>query len=267
MNPLKYWTPKGFEVSYHHSLKKRINQTYTISENGGSNLSTYTYNELGFRGDSINKKGFKVMSIGDSMTEGMGVNDNETWPHQFSKLIPNGVDFNFGFRGRSSDYVSRCLLTYYDLVKPDLVLIMYPPSHRRDVFTKDGGIEPFTPIREWGYMKETEDGKKIQKYLTELQHDNEDFINWYKNHQLIKLFLESKKCNWIWTDWLGMIKDYHEFNRFDGNYNYFIDIGADKKHPGSVHNHIYSTNLYKHIYKNFRSYLPTDAESLIKSII
>jgi len=264
MKSLEFWTVEGFEVSSNYSLKIRANQTYTISKDG--NLCTYTYNELGFRGDSINKKGFRIMSIGDSMTEGMGVNDNETWSHQLCKLIPNAVDLNFGFGGRSCDYVSRCLLTYYNLVKPDLVLIMYPPTHRRDVYTKDGRIEPFTPIDEWGYMKETEDGKRIQKLKTELQNDNEDFINWYKNHLLIKYFLESKGCNWLWTDWQGRLKDYSEFNRFHGNYNYFIDIGADGKHPGKNHNFTYSTILYKHIYNNFKNYLPDNID-IIKSTL
>ncbi len=268
MKPLEYWRPETFEISsYKFQLQERKGKTYTTSGSDNTGLCNYTYNELGFRGDSIQKKGFRVMSIGDSMTEGVGVNDNETWPHQFSKLIPNAVDLNFGFGGRSNDYVSRCLLTYYDLIKPDLVLIMYPPIHRRDIYTKDGGIEPFTPIHEWGYTNETEDGKKIQKYLTELQNDNEDFVNWYKNHQLIKYFLLSKGCNWIWTDWMGKLEDYSEFNRFHNNYNYFIDIGAEGKHPGKNHNFIYSTILYKHIYNNFKNYLPADSESLIKSII
>jgi len=241
MKPLKYWTPEGFEVSsFNRKISERKNKTYKTCGKDKTGKCVYTYNELGFRGDSIHKSGFKIMSIGCSMTEGLGVNDDETWSHQLCKHIPNAVDLNFGFGGRSNDYVSRCLLTYYNLVKPDLVLIMYPPTHRRDVYTKDGGIEPFTPIHKWGYMKETEDGKRIQKLKTELQNDNEDFINWYKNHLLIKYFLENKKCNWLWTDWPGRFKDYSEFNRFHGNYNYFIDIGGDGKHPGKNHKNSYN---------------------------
>ena len=266
MKPLEYWTPDGFEVSSHYSLKIRVNQTYTISKNGNTNSCTYTYNELGFRGDSIQKKGFRVMSIGDSMTEGLGVNDNETWSHQLCKLIPNAVDLNFGFGGRSNDYIARCLMTYYDVVKPDLVLIMYVWPHRRDVYTTDGGIEPFMSTCSWGYMEETEDGKRIQKLKAELQNDNEDFINWYKNHQLIKLFLESKGCNWLWNGCFGIPKEYREFNRFDGMYDNFIDKGVDNFHPGPQHNYQYSKVLFNHIYKNFKNYLPDSVEP-IKSIL
>ena len=100
----------------------------------------------------MKKKGFKIMSIGCSFTEGIGVNDTETWPHQFTNLIPNAVDMNFGTGGRSNDFVARCLLTYYDLIKPDLVLIMYTNPQRREIYTKDNGVEPFMPTASWGWM-------------------------------------------------------------------------------------------------------------------
>ena len=90
MKPLKYWNPEGFEISaYRPSLNKRKNQMYTTAGTDNTGECTYTYNELGFRGDSIKKEGFKVMSLGCSITEGIGVNDKETWPAQFCSQIKN----------------------------------------------------------------------------------------------------------------------------------------------------------------------------------
>jgi hypothetical protein len=267
MNPLKYWNPEGFEISsYKYSLRERVNQTYTTSGNDNTNQCTYTYNELGFRGDSIKKEGFKVMSFGCSNTEGVAVNDNETWPAQFTSLIPNGVNFNFGTGGRSNDFICRCLMSYYDLIKPDLVLIMYPSPLRREIYTKDGGIEPFMPTISWGYLKETDDGIKTQEYLTYLQNDNEDTVNWYKNHLLIKYFLESKKCNWIWNGRELKSLEYDEPNRFDGDYGKYLDLGVDNTHPGPNHNKTYVHKLYDFISKKFPQYinnLPKNIESLI----
>lgn len=249
MKPLQYWNPEGFEISsYKYSLKERVNKIYTTSGNDNTNLCTYTYNELGFRGDSIKKEGFKIMSLGCSITEGVGVNDNETWPAQFCFHIENAVNLNFGTGGRSNDFICRCLMSYYDLIKPDLVLIMYTYPHRKEFYTNDNGIEPFIPAVKWGYMEETDIGKSIQNNLSEIQNDNEDFINWYKNHMLIKLFLESKKCKWIWNGSFLNTKYLDEF-RFDGNYNNFIDFAVDTKHPGPEHNNLYANNLYNHIFK------------------
>ena len=251
MDILRYWTPSDFEISsYKWHLDDRKNKSYKTSGSDNSGLCTYTYNELGFRGDSITSNGFKVMCIGDSNTEGVGVNNDETWPYQFTKLIPNAVNHNFGMGGRSNDYISRCLIAYYDLIKPDLVLIMYTSPQRREIYTADGGVEPFMPTTSWGYLNVTDDGKHIQQSLTQLQNDNDDFINWYKNHLLIKYFLESKKCNWVWNGWMGITSDYTELNRFDGEYSNFIDLGKCGTHPGPNHNNIYAKKLYEYIYKN-----------------
>ena len=268
MKPLKYWTPAGFEIaSYKYSLKERINKTYKTSGGDNTGKCRYRYNELGFRGDSITKDGFKIMSIGCSFTEGVGVNDTETWPYQFTNLIPNGVNMNFGTGGRSNDFLVRCLLTYYDLIKPDLVLIMYTNPQRREIYTKDNGVEPFMPTASWGCLEMTEEGREIQNNLVALQNDSADFINWYKNHILIKYFLETKKCNWLWNGMFDIPKDYNEVNRFDGDYENHLDKGVDGGHPGPKHNYQYSIRLFEHIKKNFRNYLPDDLSEIKRDLI
>jgi hypothetical protein len=265
---MNYWTPETFEISsYKWNISDKINKVYKTSGSDNTGKCIYTYNELGFRGDSIHKEGFKVMSIGCSNTEGVGVNDNETWPAQFTNLIPNGVNMNFGMGGRSNDYISRCLLTYYDLIQPDLVLIMYTSPHRREVYTSNGGIEPFMTTNSWGYMEETEDGKRIQDLLTELQNENADFMNWYKNHLLIKYFLETKNCNWLWNSNFAIPKDYTEFNRFDGEYENHLDKGVDGSHPGPKHNYEYSIRLFEYIKINFINYLPNDVNKIKQNLI
>jgi hypothetical protein len=268
MKTLKFWTPEGFEIStYRYGIDSRKEQTYQTSGSDNTGLCSYTYNELGFRGDSIKKEGFKVMSLGCSNTEGVGVDNHNTWPAQFINHIPNGVDMNFGTGGRSNDFIVRCLLTYYDLIKPDLVLIMYTNPSRREIYTKDGGVEPFMPPASWGYLKDTNEGVEVQENLVSLQNDNEDFINWYKNHLLIKYFLESKKCNWLWNGFFNIPTEYDDFNRFDGNYINNIDKGVDNIHPGPRHNKEYSIRLFNHLYTNFRDYLPTDLTKPKKGLI
>lgn len=266
---MRYWTPETFETStYRWGLSERKSKTYTTSGSDNTGKCIYTYNSLGFRGDEPTKKGFKVMCIGDSNTEGVGVNNNQTWPFKISELIKDSVNHNFGMGGRSNDYIARCLLTYYDLIKPDLVLIMYTALNRREIYTAKNNIEPYIATGCWGYLAETEDGRNIQTKMTELQNDNEDFINWYKNHSLIKYFLESKKCNWLWNGWMDVPGDYQEFNRFDGDYGLpFLDLGVENAHPGPVHNSTYSAKLYSYLHKNFREYLPDGCNALEKTLI
>lgn len=248
MDILRYWTSTDFEISsYKWHLSERKNKTYTTSGSDNSGLCTYTYNELGFRGDSINTKGFKVMSLGCSLTEGVGVNDNETWPAQFCSHIHNSVNFNFGVGGRSNDFIVRCLLSYYDLIKPDLVLIMYTYSTRKEYYTQLGGVEPYIPAQSWGFLEETPEGRATQYLKDRLQNDNEDFINWYKNHLLITNFLENKKTPFIWSD--GILEtQYKDTNKFCFDYYYpYLDSGADGMHPGPNHHKFYAKNLYDYV--------------------
>jgi len=245
MESLKYWTVNGFEVSsYKWGISDRIKSIYRHSGSDQTGLCKYTYNELGFRGDSIHKNGFKIMSIGCSNTEGIGVNDNETWPAQFTSHVETGVNMNFGHGGRSNDYISRCLLTYYDLIKPDLVLIMYTEPHRREFYTKDAGIEPFHHIS-WGYFKENEVGKEEHKSSVNLSNPENDFQNWYKNHLLIKYFLQTKNCNWIWNGFF-LKTEYTEQNRFDGDYDKWLDFSVEGTHPGPKTNAEYAKKLYNY---------------------
>lgn len=259
LNPIKFWTTDSFEISsYNWGISDRINSEYNTSGNDKTKKCLYKYNELGFRGDSIHKKGFKILSIGDSNTEGVGLNYNDTWPFRFSNFFSDVVNMNFGTGGRSNDFIARCLITFFDLIKPDLVLVMYTNPQRREIYTKHNTIEPFMPTASWGYTKDTEDGQSIQKNLTELQNYSEDFINWYKNHLLIKYFLQTKKCNWLWNGWMLDEQEYTEFNRYDGNYGNFVDYGVDGVHPGPSHNRLYVKNLLNHIKLNFRDYIPVN---------
>jgi hypothetical protein len=85
---------------------------------------------------------------------------------------------------------------------------------------------------------------------------------------LIKYFLETKKCNWLWNGQFDIPKDYGEFNRFDGNYERpFLDYGVDNVHPGPRHNYQYSIRLFEHIKKNFRNYLPDNLNEIKRTLI
>jgi hypothetical protein len=262
---LKHWNFENFDVSGYDrdSLKMRKFLKTKTASNDKSGICTYTYNELGFRGDSIYKDGFKVMSIGCSYTECIGVNDDETFPYYFSKLITNGVDLNFGFGGRSNDYISRCLLTFFDVVNPNLVIITYTHSHRREYYTDTNTVEPFMPTSVWDYMEENQTGKNIHRNMVELQNDNEDTINWYKNHLLIKYFLESKKCNWIWTG-PDTPKEYTDLNKFNGDFEKLEDFAVDGIHAGPKTNKSYAHNLFNYILKNYSNFLPKELDKLAK---
>ena len=91
---------------------------------------------------------------------------------------------------------------------------------------------------------------------------NKQVICRYKNHQLIKLFLESKKCNLIWNGSL-VRSNYKDEFRYDGDFFLnVLDKGVDNKHAGPKHLKNYATKLYDHINNNFPHFLLNDKTKL-----
>ena len=246
MKALKYWTPEEFDIaSYKWSIKERFDKE--IMGNGSDKGNCYySFNEIGFRGDSPKKKGIRIMSVGCSHTEGINVHNHQTWPHLLSRKIPNGVDLNLGISGRSNDYISRTILTYTDILKPSIVLVMYTYPHRREYFRETGEIEPFHPTP-WGYFDEDMEGRKKWSNYVELINDEENIVNWYKNHQLITYYLKSKNIPFIWNGtFVGT--DYTDENRFDGDYPNLPD---EHRHATNAENEEYANTLFSYIKENF----------------
>jgi len=256
MKSMKFWTSSGFEVGNHSwRLDERRNKTFNTSGSDISETNTYTYNEMGFRGDSLYRDGFRIMSVGCSHTEGVGVSDDQTWPHYFSRQIQNGVDLNLGFGGRSNDYIARCIITLTQKIRPNLVNLMYTYPSRKEYYRYNGELEPFhmTP---WGYFKEDSEGKEEYKSITRITHDENDLINWYKNHLLITNYLENRNIPYIWNGSFLMDNEYSDKYRFDGDYGDFREFSIDGKHATPKHNEEYSKKLLQFVKSNFPDYLP-----------
>lgn len=234
MNPLSNWNSETFSVTnYKWLIDERKSKSINSSGSDKSCVNTYTYNSLGFRGDEFPLIGKKLMAVGCSHTEGIGVNDWETWPYYLSNLI-NYSHINFGYTGRSNDYISRCILSFVDLIQPDLVCIMYTNKERKEYYTSDGAVEPYHP-HPWGWF---EDNQSQYQSISNLSNDNDNFINWYKNHLLITYFLKNKGIPFVWNGTF-LNTDYIDENRFDGIYS--IEYG---KHATPQQNEIYSKSLH-----------------------
>ena len=246
MKSLKFWNPKEFDIaSYKWHLKERIDKEILGNGSDAGNCY-YTFNELGFRGDSPKKKGLRVMSVGCSHTEGIGVHNHQTWSHHLSKLLPNGVDLNFGISGRSNDYIARTIMTFTEQMKPGLVLVMYTYPYRREFYRQTGEVEPYDPTP-WGYFDEEKEGRMIWANKIASSNDEEDFMNWYKNHQLITYYLKSKEIPFIWNGtFVGT--QFTDENRFDGDYPNLPD---EDRYATGPQNEAYAKKLFKHIEKKF----------------
>lgn len=218
-------------------LETRANKVFTRSGSDNSDTNTYTYNEDGYRGDSV-KESIDFLAVGCSHTEGIGVNDDETWPFYTAKLL--GVKhINAGFTGRSNDYIARTVHQLVFNYNPKVVVVMYTYPHRREYWT-EFGPQPYAP-QQWGYFK---DYQNKWNAFTELCSPEDNKNNFIKNHSIVSMVCKQVGCKLVWNGTFLNI-DLWDSNRFDGTYS--IEKG---KHATPEQNKKYSRELAKFLKSN-----------------
>jgi len=147
---------------------------------------TYTFNECGFRADSLyNEPDFRIVTCGCSMTVGIGVSDNEAWPALLKEKVQaftgqTASNWNLATSGASSDYVTRTLYKVDTCLYPDLVFVYWPPVTRLELPSPhDDGKITQTAIGDHDFPKSLVD----EDYLLFNFKKNLNFLNsMYNNH-------------------------------------------------------------------------------------
>jgi len=93
-----------------------------------------TYNSHGFRGNEFEKEKpdntFRIFTLGGSTTEGVGAEDDETWPAHLQQIINEKITgknievINFGLSGATSETEYSLIKNKIAALEPDLI-IMY----------------------------------------------------------------------------------------------------------------------------------------------
>lgn len=97
-----------------------------------SNLIDYKFNDYGYRAsfnyeDLLDTK--KIICIGCSFTEGVGLDETETWPYLLSKKI--GLPYiNLGIASGSQGYVVWQIMNVLKNIQKDNIFVLSPPSGR-----------------------------------------------------------------------------------------------------------------------------------------
>ena len=217
-------------------IQDRINKSFRTSGSDNQKDSTYTYNEIGYRGDSV-VSNIDLLAVGCSHTEGIGVNDNETWPYYTAKELSFN-HINLGFTGRSNDYISRITALYVQQFRPKITAVMYTYLNRREYWTKYGP-QPYA-TNSWGYF---DDFPEQHEHLSRLSNEYEDKQNFIKNHLLVQQACQIAESKLIWNGSFIDL-DYIDSKRFDGDY--FIK----DRHATAEENKIYSNKLVGYLKDN-----------------
>ncbi len=98
-------------------------------------------NANGHRGPDF-KQGVEFLAVGCSVTHGIGLSHEDTWPHKLAQLMGVGTSYNvMGYPGKSLAFMLRQIIEYFNEVGlPKRIFILAPDIMRPDYFGFDENI-------------------------------------------------------------------------------------------------------------------------------
>jgi hypothetical protein len=219
---------------------------------------TYSVNSSGYRSIEFDPKSTapKIMFVGCSFTTGIGVRQEEIWTSVLTNKMSKhyGVDFeqhNFGLPGYGTDAMAQVTFQALPLVKPDLLVALFPSTERRMHYSnyihRIALIPSFTKRNVY---------KKEHEALVTLQNDANDFYHWVMQWNFMNLTAEKHNIPWMWATYYPTREiepHYHHYVRTD---NYapvlfppFIqmkDYGRDLSHPGPKSHASFAENMFEY---------------------
>jgi hypothetical protein len=247
---------KSHWVDHYNQIENRIGIKFTRFHTDQSGTIEYRLNDYGYRSD-IDYEDFLfstsyddyILGIGDSNTEGIGVNVEDTWLEKLGKMI--GVKtVNFGLTSGTVDYCNYQLTQLYnnrwdDINLPLHVFVLVPPKNRWSIISG----EEINFFQSWNFE---ESGKLIYQF------DNVDLANDLPLDDCCVVETSSKKMGEEISEKFGK---YYTSQRFifdilQEKYNFFKlnwdDFGIDfpKSKSDKMHfNEIYHEKIAREFYK------------------
>lgn len=162
-----YWITRDNEENFRKNPKPGYTETSI----------TYSYNGHGFRTKEFDLSNGKrnILFLGCSHTEGIGLREEDTWVHKVSQHFPDHNCYNLGIGGGSTDMVTRFLYNFSEVLRPEVVFILWPSLTRFETYEfcepDDPRNQMDTPMMHgpWDMTKETmflyTDNHTIQSYM------------------------------------------------------------------------------------------------------
>lgn len=176
------------------------------------NSKGYRCGEFGTNSSGQNKENvLKVVSIGASEVFGVGLPEKDTFSQVFCDKLSDEygretINYNLGISGGSADYISRILYSALHVLKPDIVLMVFPPILRREFVNDTGRLFIYTDRIESSKLT----GKIAYRFFDPenfrqnaahraLSSDHSDQINFFKNYQLCEALCTKHDVMWLYS--------------------------------------------------------------------
>lgn len=175
----------------------------------------YKFNALGYRCPEFdlakaNNNALSVVSIGASEVMGYGLPETQSFPYLFCQRLEHHVgrstiNWNLGVAGSSADTVARTLIPALSVLKPDIVIFVFPFPWRREHINAAGKLFFFdrkTPANLFKKLKTRWVNPEYAEQFSAnsvLSTDYSDQLNYFKNYQLCEALCEKHKLMWLFS--------------------------------------------------------------------
>ncbi|MBP7914487.1 MAG: hypothetical protein KAZ63_04000 [Vitreoscilla sp.] len=172
----------------------------------------YRFNTLGYRSRECTPadggQTLGVAVLGASEILGIGVPQDATVSAVFARLLGQHlerpvVDWNFGIGGTSPDYITRMLVSVLPVLRPTVVLMVFPHAARREHIDADGKVWLFnnglaSQRRLATRLLEPERHALVQASMS-LASESNDAVNLYKNYLACAALCEQHGAMWLFS--------------------------------------------------------------------
>ena len=240
------WFPSDLKQAYEENIKNPKYKDLIPTE-----YFNYEFNNYGFRCDNFtdySKHKYRILFLGCSHTEGVGLPVEETWAYKLLQIINDELGENIPYwtiamGGTGLDQQNRALYQLNDMLRPNIIIGLFPNASRREIYNG------------YYYIKKLPEHLKIKKYEDVFFDDKLILYQLGKNLSFLKL-LSNKYNTKIIANATGSCRKiyYKEYNNQFDFYTYqadfynVVDMARDMLHAGKKSNTNFALKLYDEIF-------------------
>lgn len=193
-NESKQWWSQDSQERYEENLRRGRTPRYSATD------IEYRFNALGYRSDEFTTpppNALKVLALGCSITQGVGLPLEHTWPHLVCRRLESTlgrpvVNYNLGSPAASNEGIVARGMRAVDALKPDVVFIQYTFAHRRLYAEDNGDLVEWMRPTESELLSSDSSLHALLTYYTKVQTDWADLNRLLMLLHLFNGFVESR---------------------------------------------------------------------------
>jgi hypothetical protein len=252
-NATRVWFPSDTKEIYEEHIKNPKFRDLIPTE-----YFNYEFNNYGFRCDNFtdySKHKYRILFLGCSHTEGIGLPVEETWAYKLLQRINEELGENIPYwtiamGGTGLDAQTRALYQLNDMLRPNIIIALFPEVCRREVYNG------------FHYLKHIDEKYKIKHYDSVFFDERLMLYQLGKNLSFLKL-LADKYNTKIIANPISSAEIYYkeyldcfDFYKYETDfYSCKLDNGRDLKHLGKKSNTKFALKVYDEIFPTVKQIL------------